>query len=922
MFAPERMELASFSGEPLQQPGVDPVRLGVRIRVILAVVEKRIGQGRIQTVVIVELFRPVDAAPPPREAGVGDGKNFRRRIIPATEPGQLFSFEISVKKAQGVDVDPASRVCDQAERFPGGVEKAAHPFQEFALFDNPARRIGVETDVFRPAAAITVKRVGVTPRQAQSVAHQTGDAGFPDQSPVVVELKVAFRPALACGKTVFTVKAVITPRRRNGQIAAERGHFRSVFLKPLAAIQRQHLILFGQLPDLFRNIGGFRQVEITVPAAPAFPYPGHPRADGAFRIRFCRSGLKKETEYFPFPRKLAARIDKAEDEGIAGGVLPQLHLMTPVFGMERRKVETEIDAFFLIPRPERACRSAVSGAGQIAGILHQVAGHQVSGNAGSEGNLKRQRFHIPQVVSGKFQLVLHQTVVIDFVARLHPKSVSRRKACRNPDLKTVGPDSRSPAVKLQRLSVPNDAEDRGLRQQWGAGPFPADGVRKTVRSDFQLLVHQPDDVALHLRERPRRRNFPIDVLRTGIRAEPLGGFDGRECLFPAENNGSGSVPKNQSSLPFRLAPRLEFADHQRLTIPPLKLLNRFRKTGEFQLRGQFRLLASADSRHNRTTQRAVMQFGMEFFLLREGRVAERLPGRRFFGPLRQQIELAERHRDVSAESRQMPARHLRRPKTEYIGQDFFTFDGGEPATGKRNPHFNLPLSVCITGYGGIEQGIFQRRLIELTLARIQGIDKIKVIEIRSAGFAVQSSGITAHVYFIARFQARVRNAQHQLERIVVFKKKVVPRAQICLRAARIALESTNGYIQVLVVVLQVDFAFFHGKGRISRELHFPEDGRVAPFPRRHCPVDHRYRFGVGNIRRRRRTAQQGEQTKRSFDQNFIHRISPGLSAASCNSRLPDRYNRPRVHPGRSGFREWHAGRAFACQRYSPRASRG
>ena len=327
----------------------------------------------------MELLRPVDGPPAPRQPGISDGKHRFARIVAAPVAHQLLPLEVTVEKTQRVHVDPASGVGDQTELLPGRIEQAADAFQELPLLDHAALNLAVHRELRHRAAGFAVQRIAVAPRHRKAVAHQAADAGFRNKLPVVVELQVPLRPPFAGGKAVLPLPEVVTPRRLQSEVFPELPHRRSILLQSLAAIEGQLLAFGGQIPDLFSDLVDFGEVGITVPAAPPLPLPCDPAAHRAGRIRFGRRRLQKETENLLVLPQLPCPIRQIEFQEIAVFVLHHLDLTAQVCGAERIAVEGECQSLLLIADPKIGGTVAVTGSGQLSGPL--------------DGSARQQEFH-------------------------------------------------------------------------------------------------------------------------------------------------------------------------------------------------------------------------------------------------------------------------------------------------------------------------------------------------------------------------------------------------------------------------------------------------------------------------------------------------------------------------------------------------
>ena len=212
-------------------------RSDVAVRVVFAVVQKRVAERAVRPLVVVQLLGPVDRTPAPGESAVADAEKRARRIVSAPETAELLALEVGVEESQRVGVDATAGMRNQAERLARAVEEAAHPLEEIALRDGARARFPADDGRRRACAAVRMQRIGARPRERKSVAHQAGDSRLADEARPRRQLEIALRAALARGEAITAVPTVVAPSRLHRELPAPGLHLRGILLQPLATVE-------------------------------------------------------------------------------------------------------------------------------------------------------------------------------------------------------------------------------------------------------------------------------------------------------------------------------------------------------------------------------------------------------------------------------------------------------------------------------------------------------------------------------------------------------------------------------------------------------------------------------------------------------------------------------------------------------------
>ena len=279
--------------------------------------------------------------------------------------------------------------------------------------------------------------------------------------------------------------------------------------------------------------------------------------------------------------------------------------------------------------------------------------------------------------------------------------------------------------------------------------------------------------------------------------------------------------------------RIEILIDERLSIrTELQRNNLCRKSRDFHRGGQ-RPVDSflVDFRRDDTGERSVMDGGRAFWLNlflrnRNGFLWKFLHGA--FLAFRQEFEFAERHGNVAAEARQMPAEHLWRTETEQIAVDAKACLRLQPTGTERDAHENLPFFMRNIRRDGIKSRLFKRKFIVCPLTRIPDIDGELIIVVRLCDLRAHGAFITAHVDGFTRLKFRIRNAENNLHGIVVVGHHLIARPAKRFRIACLRFKTSRHHIQIVVIIKQTEFRLLRRDGGASFWKQTPYDGGILP----------------------------------------------------------------------------------------------
>ena len=199
-----------------------------------------------------------------------------------------------------------------------------------------------------------------------------------------------------------------------------------------------------------------------------------------------------------------------------------------------------------------------------------------------------------------------------------------------------------------------------------------------------------------------------------------------------------------------------------------------------------------------------------------------------FLAFRQEFEFAERHGNVAAEARQMPAEHLRRTETEEIAVDAKAALRLQSAGTERDAHENMPFFMRNIHRDGIKSRLFKRKFIVGPLTRIPDVDGELIIVVRLRDLRAHGAFIAAHVDGFTRLKFRIRNAENNLHGIVVVGHHLIAWLAKRFRIAFLRFKTSRHHIQIVVIIKQTEFRLLRRDGGASFWKQTPYDGGFLP----------------------------------------------------------------------------------------------